>query len=92
VQNERLVALLQEIAAGNGATAAQVAIAWVLSRAPEVVTIPGMKTRAHLAENLAGGELLLAPEQLQRIEDLLASSPVAGERHPPAMMKILDRD
>jgi aryl-alcohol dehydrogenase-like predicted oxidoreductase len=92
VQNERLVALLQEIAAGNGATAAQVAIAWVLSRAPEVVTIPGMKTRAHLAENLASGELLLAPEQLQRIEDLLASSPVAGERHPPAMMKILDRD
>jgi aryl-alcohol dehydrogenase-like predicted oxidoreductase len=91
-QNERLVALLQDIAAASGASAAQVAIAWVLSRAHEVVTIPGMKTRAHLADNLAGGELQLAPAQLQRIDDLLAASPVAGERHPPAMMQILDRD
>ncbi|MEY2854929.1 MAG: hypothetical protein RL030_2061, partial [Pseudomonadota bacterium] len=62
-QNEQLVALLREIAAVSGATAAQVAIAWVLSRAPEVVTIPGMKTRAHLADNLAAGELQLAPER-----------------------------
>jgi aryl-alcohol dehydrogenase-like predicted oxidoreductase len=93
VQNEQLVAVLREIAAASGdATAAQVAIAWVLSRAPEVVTIPGMKTRTHLADNLAAGELQLAPEQLRRIDDLLTASPVAGERHPPAMMQILDRD
>jgi aryl-alcohol dehydrogenase-like predicted oxidoreductase len=91
-QNERLVALLCEIAAASDATAAQVAIAWVLSRAPEVVTIPGMKTRAHLADNLAAGELQLAPERLQQIDVLLTASPVAGERHPPAMMQILDRD
>jgi aryl-alcohol dehydrogenase-like predicted oxidoreductase len=91
-QNERLVALLRDIAACERATTAQVAIAWVLSRAPEVVTIPGMKTRAHLADNLAGGELRLAPEHIARIDGLLAESPVAGERHPPAMMQILDRD
>ena len=47
-QNARLVELVRMIGAESGATAAQVAIAWVLSRAPEVVTIPGMKTRAHL--------------------------------------------
>jgi aryl-alcohol dehydrogenase-like predicted oxidoreductase len=91
--NENLVALLREIAAesGNSATAAQVAIAWVLSRAPEVVTIPGMKTRAHLRDNLAAGQLSLAPALLQRIDDLLAASPVAGERHPPGMMQAIDR-
>jgi aryl-alcohol dehydrogenase-like predicted oxidoreductase len=91
VQNERLVQMLRDIGAETGATAAQVAIAWVLSRGPHIVTIPGMKTRAHLTDNLAGGELALSPRQLQRIEQLLAEAPVAGERHPPAMMQIIDR-
>jgi len=90
-QNARLVELVRMIGAESGATPAQVAIAWVLSRAAEVVTIPGMKTRAHLEDNLAGGELQLSASQLQRIEQLLAEAPVAGERHPPAMMQILDR-
>lgn len=92
--NEKLVALLREVAAGHGSgtTTAQVAIAWVLSRAAEVVTIPGMKTRAHLRDNLAGGQLRLTPADLQRIDTLLAEAPVAGERHPPAMMQAIDRD
>lgn len=91
--NEHLVALLRQIAAEHpAATSAQVAIAWVLSRAPEVVTIPGMKTRSHLHDNLAGGQLALTPAELQRIDALLAAAPVAGERHPPAMMQAIDRD
>jgi len=90
--NGKLVDLLQQIGAGHGATAAQVAIAWVLSRGPHIVTIPGMKTRAHLADNLAGGQLQLAAADLRRIDALLQDSPVQGERHPPAMMQIIDRD
>jgi aryl-alcohol dehydrogenase-like predicted oxidoreductase len=69
-----------------------VAIAWVLSRSPRVVTIPGMKTRRHLQDNLAGSQLMLTAGQLQRIDALLAQSPVVGERHPPAMMQIIDHD
>ncbi len=91
-QNGRLVDLVHAIGAEHAASAAQVAIAWVLSRAPNVVAIPGMKTRKHLLDNLAGGRLQLAAEQLQRIDALLAESPVAGERHPAAMMQIIDRD
>jgi aryl-alcohol dehydrogenase-like predicted oxidoreductase len=90
-QNERLVEVLTRIGAESGATAAQVAIAWVLSRGDQIVTIPGMKTRAHLADNLAAGELNLNNGQLERIEQALAELPVAGERHPPAMMQILER-
>jgi len=48
--NAALVGTLREIASSLGATPAQVAIAWVLARSPRVVTIPGMKTRAHLAD------------------------------------------
>jgi aryl-alcohol dehydrogenase-like predicted oxidoreductase len=90
-QNERLVQALNDIGASINASSAQVALAWVLARAPEVVTIPGMKTRAHLHDNLAGGQIQLSAAQLAEIENLARMLPVAGERHPPAMMKILDR-
>jgi aryl-alcohol dehydrogenase-like predicted oxidoreductase len=88
-QNARLVQAVVEIATELGGTAAQVAIAWVLSRSARVVTIPGMKTRQHLADNLGATRLALTPGQLARLDGLAAQ--VSGERHPPAMMKILDR-
>ncbi|MEO6078701.1 MAG: aldo/keto reductase [Steroidobacteraceae bacterium] len=88
-QNAALVAAIGEIAVELGATAAQVAIAWVLSRSPRVLTIPGMKTRPHLQDNLGASALQLSPGQIDQIDGLAAQ--VQGERHPPAMMKILDR-
>jgi aryl-alcohol dehydrogenase-like predicted oxidoreductase len=87
--NALLVETLRQIAASLNATPAQVAIAWLLARSPRVVTIPGMKTRAHLEDNLGGARLALSPEHLLRIEAL--ADKVQGERHPPAMMQILDR-
>jgi len=87
--NAALVETLRDIAGALGATPAQVAIAWVLARSPRVVTIPGMKTRAHLADNLRGARLTLSAAHLARIEVL--ADKVQGERHPPAMMQILDR-
>jgi aryl-alcohol dehydrogenase-like predicted oxidoreductase len=47
------------IAARHDASAVQVALAWLLSLAPNVLLIPGTRTRAHLAENLAAGGLWL---------------------------------
>jgi aryl-alcohol dehydrogenase-like predicted oxidoreductase len=88
-QNARLVQALGEIATELGGTAAQIAIAWVLSRSARVVTIPGMKTRQHLADNLGATRLALTRTQLTHIDGLAAQ--VSGERHPPAMMQILDR-
>jgi aryl-alcohol dehydrogenase-like predicted oxidoreductase len=87
--NARLVEAIGDIAAAHGASAAQVALAWVLSRSPRVVTIPGMKTRRHLQDNLGAARLTLQADQLERIDGLAAQ--VTGERHPPAMMAILDR-
>lgn len=88
--NESLVAALREVAAELGASPAQVAIGWLLSRSPNVVTIPGMKTRAHLRDNLGGASLALSAAQLELIAARVASLPVVGDRYPPAMMKILD--
>jgi aryl-alcohol dehydrogenase-like predicted oxidoreductase len=88
-RNAALVAAIGSVADEMGATAAQVAIAWVLSRSPRVLTIPGMKSRLHLRDNLGALKLQLSPEQVSQIDGLAAR--VEGERHPPAMMKILDR-
>ena len=87
--NAALVAAISDIARELGGSPAQVAIAWVLSRSPRIVTIPGMKTRQHLQDNLGALRMQLTTAQHERLAALAAL--VEGERHPPAMMKILDR-
>jgi aryl-alcohol dehydrogenase-like predicted oxidoreductase len=60
-------AALSEVAADLGATSMQVALAWLLHRAPNVLLIPGTSSRAHLRENLAAAELTLPEAALQRL-------------------------
>jgi pyridoxine 4-dehydrogenase len=52
------------IAAIHGATPAQVALAWLLSIADNVLLIPGTSSRGHLAENLAVGSLRLQDDEV----------------------------
>ncbi|HEV2700615.1 MAG TPA: aldo/keto reductase [Steroidobacteraceae bacterium] len=90
LHNNHLVQALTEVAARKGCSLAQLAIAWVLAQGPDVTPIPGMKTRAHLNDNLGALELTLSRTEEQELRDLLDSVKVQGERHPPAMMKTLD--
>jgi pyridoxine 4-dehydrogenase len=59
---------LAEIGKELGATTTQVALSWLLHRAPNVLPIPGTTSIAHLEENVASANLSLTPEQLQRLE------------------------
>jgi aryl-alcohol dehydrogenase-like predicted oxidoreductase len=52
------------VATAHKASAAQVALAWLLAIAPNVLLIPGTRTRAHLAENLAAGRLWLGDRDI----------------------------
>jgi len=73
--------VLAILAAGLGATPAQVALAWLLGFAPNMLLIPGTRTRAHLAENLAAADLDLddaARATLARHFPLPASRERAG--------------
>jgi pyridoxine 4-dehydrogenase len=56
--------VVNRVAAGHGATPAQVALAWLLAIADNVLLIPGTRTRGHLAENLAAGSLSLADDDV----------------------------
>jgi pyridoxine 4-dehydrogenase len=59
---------LSGVAQGLGATPMQVALAWLLRRAPHVLLIPGTSSLAHLRENLAAAELHLPDEALKRLD------------------------
>ena len=60
--------ILSDIAQRLGATARQVALAWLLRRAPNVLLIPGTSSPAHLRENLAVDELILPDEAIAQLD------------------------
>ncbi len=59
---------LSDVASRLGATPLQVALAWLLHRAPNILLIPGTSSRAHLRENLAVADIALPPEALTALE------------------------
>ena len=61
---------LSEVAADLGATPMQVALAWLLRRAPNILLIPGTSSVAHLRENLAVAELTLPDQALTRLDTI----------------------
>jgi len=69
---------LTEAAATLGATPLQVALAWLLARAPNVLLIPGTSSRAHLRENLAAAELSLPAEIRARLDTIGAPERVVA--------------
>ncbi|MBP5991038.1 aldo/keto reductase [Piscinibacter sp.] len=78
------------LAAARGCTPAQLALAWLLSRAPQVVPIPGTRSIARLNENAAAAQLVLSADELRRIDALLAATPVAGTRYAAPAMAALN--
>jgi pyridoxine 4-dehydrogenase len=64
---------LSEVAAGMGYTPMQVALAWLLHRAPNVLLIPGTSSVGHLRENLAAAEIELSGEVLARLDSIGAA-------------------
>lgn len=95
--NLALAARLAAMAAARRASAAQLALAWVLTapqRVPglSLVPIPGTKRRRWLEENVAALDLLLTPEELAELEDLFPPGGVAsGTRYPAFRMGELGR-
>ncbi len=73
---------LDAVARFLGATAMQVALAWLLRRSPNMLLIPGTSTRTHLAENIAAASLELPDEILGELEELGKSLPAPD--HAPA--------
>jgi aryl-alcohol dehydrogenase-like predicted oxidoreductase len=78
--NAALLEPLERVAQRVGATPAQIALAWVLSRGPYVVPIPGSGSPGHLAENAAAADLRLGSDDLAELEVAFPADAVAGAR------------
>ena len=86
--NLRLVTEVEAVAAAAGATPAQVALAWLLTRGEDVVPIPGTRHVERLEENVAAADVRLTDEQIAKLTDL---APAAGDHHTEAQMQMLER-
>ena len=91
-RNLELLAELETIAAGREVTAAQLAIAWVASRGPDIIPLIGTKRRDRLAEARQALDLALSAEELAAIEAAVPDGAVAGDRYDPAQMTNLDSE
>jgi aryl-alcohol dehydrogenase-like predicted oxidoreductase len=79
-RNSRLADIVAEVANEIGATAAGVALAWLLSRSVSLAAIPGTRSSERLEENWASQDITLRPDQLERLESLIHQG-VAGDRY-----------
>lgn len=77
-----LLPVLEEVAAAKGATAAQVALAWLLAQGDDIVPIPGSKRRGHLEDNIAALDVSLNGEDLSALNDAFRPGAAAGPRYP----------
>jgi len=91
-RNLEMVAALEAIASSYGATTAQLAIAWVLSRGRDIVPLLGTKRRDRLQEALGGVELSLSEADLAAIEAAVPADQVAGDRYDAPQMASLDSE
>ena len=92
MRNQRLLAPYFALATEAGCTPAQLALAWLLQKAPHVIPIPGTTSIAHLEENLAATNVRLDAGLVRRLEALINQHSVSGARYPAATQLEIDTE
>jgi aryl-alcohol dehydrogenase-like predicted oxidoreductase len=90
--NLALVDALAAVARERGATPAQVAIAWALTRGEDIVPLVGARRRDRLAEALGATAIELSPDDLAAVEAAVPAGAAAGDRYDAAQMAHLDSE
>jgi aryl-alcohol dehydrogenase-like predicted oxidoreductase len=90
-KNLDLVAKIESLAKEKGATASQLALAWVLAQGKDIVPIPGTKRRKYLDENLDAANIQLSAQELREIDAIAPMGVAAGMRYPEHMMAKVDK-
>jgi aryl-alcohol dehydrogenase-like predicted oxidoreductase len=88
-RNLELVERVEALARAKGCTPAQLALAWLLSRGPDVIPIPGSTRAERVEENAAAAGLRVSREDIASLEQV--GGRVAGERYTEAGMRAVNR-
>ena len=89
-RNVTLVGKVEELARAKHCTAAQLALAWVLSKGKDIVAIPGTKRRSYLDQNLGALDVRLTPKDQAALDDAIPTSGAAGMRYQEAGMQTVN--
>jgi len=89
-QNLALVGRLEQMATRLKCAPAQLAIAWLLAKDPDIVPIPGTKRRGYLESNAAAADMTLTPADIDALDAAFPIGSAAGPRYPDDMMRMLD--
>ena len=89
--NVRAAGAVRDLAARKGATAGQVALAWLLHKGDDIVPIPGTKRRTYLEENVAAANVRLSRDEMSTLDNALAPEKVSGPRYGEKQMSQVDR-
>lgn len=90
--NMKLVERFNALAADLAITPAQLSLAWVLARSPQIIAIPGTRSIAHLEEDVKAASISLAPETIAAVDAIFAPGAVAGPRYPAPVQKQIDTE
>jgi aryl-alcohol dehydrogenase-like predicted oxidoreductase len=86
--NQKVVEAVEHVAASKGATAAQIALAWLLARKPFIVPIFGTRRLDRVRENLGASKIALSAGEMSAIEASLSAIEVVGDRLPAAILEL----
>jgi len=89
-RNLQLVARIGALARVRGATPSQLALAWLLSRGPGIVPIPGTTKRVRLEENAAAASMRLTAAELEQLDAIAPKGVASGERYPEPGMRTVN--
>lgn len=89
-KNLEVVRKIEEIATEKNATPAQLALAWIKSKGPQIIPLFGTKKVRYLQENLKSLEIELTAEDLARIEQVAPPSAFSGGRYVAELMKLVN--
>ena len=81
-----------EIAREQHCTPAQLALAWLLTKEPGLIAIPGTQNILHLEENLAASSLRLSEAVMQKLDALINNQTVSGQRYNPQNASEVDTE
>jgi aryl-alcohol dehydrogenase-like predicted oxidoreductase len=90
-KNLALVDGVEALARARRVSAAQIALAWVLSRGPHVIAIPGTRSIPRLDENAAAARLTLSDADLRALDEIAPAGAAAGDRYAAGGMASLNR-
>jgi aryl-alcohol dehydrogenase-like predicted oxidoreductase len=86
-KNLDVVKKIEDLARAKNCTPAQLALAWAMAQADDIVPIPGTKRRKYLDQNLDALDVKLTPDELKQIDAIAPRGVAAGTRYAPEVMK-----